>query len=293
MAGDTHPSPAGELAALRAENARLRAELTEATLAEERFRALFEHSSDAHLIFDHTGILDCNAAAIAMLRCTDRSQILALHPAVLSPAIQPDGRTSLEKSREMDRIARERGFHRFEWMHRRMDGEDFPVEVTLTPVRLPTGPVLLVVWRDLTELRAREAALREQLLTVARQEQEIRRLSRPILAVAPGVLLVPIVGALDQGGAAELTAAILRAVSGRNARRVIVDLTGVADVDADTAPHLLRIDTAAALLGAEVVLAGIGPAFARALVHHGADLRRLRTAAVAEDAIAEALRDRA
>ena len=52
---------------------------------------LFEQSSDAHLIFDERdGIIDCNHATVAMLRYRDKSEVLALHPAVLSPEYQPD-----------------------------------------------------------------------------------------------------------------------------------------------------------------------------------------------------------
>ena len=45
----------------------------ERMLAEERFRILFEHSTHAHVIFDETGILDCNQAAVRMMRCGDRA----------------------------------------------------------------------------------------------------------------------------------------------------------------------------------------------------------------------------
>src|SRR5205814_4896907 len=92
----------------------------------ERFRLLFEHSSDAHLIFDETGITDCNEATIRLLRAKDRAEVLSLHPAVLSPEFQPDGRRSDEKSLEMDGTARRRGWHRFEWLHRRLDGALVP-----------------------------------------------------------------------------------------------------------------------------------------------------------------------
>jgi hypothetical protein len=45
-----------------------------------------------------------------MLRCAAaRTQVLRVHPAVLSPEHQPDGRRSLEKSVEMDGLARARG----------------------------------------------------------------------------------------------------------------------------------------------------------------------------------------
>ncbi|HEX3133241.1 MAG TPA: histidine kinase dimerization/phospho-acceptor domain-containing protein, partial [Planctomycetota bacterium] len=131
--------------------------------AEERFRVLFEQSSDAHLIFDEHGIIDCNHATVAMLRCGDKRQVLSLHPARLSPDFQPDGRRSDEKCIEMDRLARERGHHRFEWMHRRRDGTDFPVEVSLTPVTLSGNAAMLVVWHDISERKALEQQLRDSI----------------------------------------------------------------------------------------------------------------------------------
>ena len=119
--------------------------------ADARFRILFEQSSEAHLLFDQSGITDCNAAAIRLLRCKNKQEVLGIHPAALSPEFQPDGRRSLEKSVEMDATARAQGVHRFEWMHRRSDGSEVPVEVTLNPVQVGDSSALLVVWHDLTE----------------------------------------------------------------------------------------------------------------------------------------------
>jgi PAS domain S-box-containing protein len=136
-------------------------DVSERTAAEEKFRVLFEHSSDAHLLFDGRGIIDCNFATLRLLRAESKHQLLSLHPAVLSPEYQPDGRRSLEKSREMDRLAWDNGYHRFDWVHRRLDGTDVPVEVTLTPVMLEGKKVLLVVWHDITERVRTEASLRQ------------------------------------------------------------------------------------------------------------------------------------
>lgn len=269
----------GDLAALLHENAVLKARLAECEASAERFRSIVEHASDAYLLFDRTGILDCNRASIAMLRCTDKQQVLSLHPAVLSPDVQPDGRRSLEKSVEMDRTAQERGFHRFQWTHRRMTGEDFPVEVTLTPVELRSGPAMVVTWHDLSELQAREEALR-------RQDDVIRRLSTPVIAVGEGALLLPLVGPFDARRANETTTALLDAISTQRARTVIVDLTGVEDFDSATAEHILRLCNASSLLGASAVLAGITPGVARSVIALGTDLSRTRTVSD----VAEALR---
>jgi PAS domain S-box-containing protein len=279
-----------ELAALRADNEHLRCELEEADAASEKFRVLFEYSSDAHLIFDDRGIIDCNNAAVKMLRCADKHHVLRLHPATLSPEIQPDGRHSLEKSVEMDRVARERGYHRFEWMHRRMTGEDFPVEVTLTPVVLSTGPALLVVWHELTEIRQREFELREQLELIRTQQAEIRRLSMPILEVWDGVLLIPVLGTLDHEAARALAGPALAAIGRARARTVIIDLTGLTDADAATARHLVELLTAIQLLGASGIVVGIGPSVALAFLTADAGLSRVRTRASLRQALLLCLR---
>ena len=130
---------------------------------EQKFRVLFEESSEAHLLFDESGIIDCNLAAIHLLRANDKSQIMSLHPAVLSPEFQPDGTRSLEKSVRMDSIAREKGSHRFEWMHQRLDGTVFPVEVMLSHINLMGKPAILVVWHDLSAQKANEEALKSAL----------------------------------------------------------------------------------------------------------------------------------
>jgi len=98
----------------------------EKTISTDRFRILFDHASDAHFILDETGVTDCNDAAVALLKCRSKTEVLTIHPAVLLPEFQPDGRLSIKKSKEMDAIARADGWHRFEWVHQKADGETFP-----------------------------------------------------------------------------------------------------------------------------------------------------------------------
>jgi len=166
-----------------------------------------------------------------------------------------------------------------------MTGEDFPVEVTLTPVELSTGPALLVVWHELTETKRREAELRSQLDVIREQQAEIRRLSMPVLDVWDGVLMIPVLGALDHAAAQALAGPALAAVSRSRARVVIVDLTGLTGADAATARHLVDLLAAVRLLGAEGMVVGIGPAVARAFLAADADLSRVRTLATLREAL--------
>jgi diguanylate cyclase (GGDEF)-like protein/PAS domain S-box-containing protein len=159
-------------------------DITERAQSEERFRVLFEQSSNPHLLFDDTGILDCNPAAVALLHGTDKSEILALHPAVLSPEVQPDGQRSDVKCRAMDAAAYEAGYHRFEWVHRKMDGENFPVEVTLTPVILQGKPVMLVVWHDLTERKRAEQQIKDYTVILEFQKSQLEETNKELEALA-------------------------------------------------------------------------------------------------------------
>jgi PAS domain S-box-containing protein len=139
---------------------------TEGGTAEERgrpdpYRELFERSADAILIIEGETFVDCNEATVRMLRYRDRAELLKTHPSELSPPVQPDGRDSFAKANEMIAIAFERGSHRFEWDHKRADGEVFPVEVLLTAVQEGGRHVLHVVWRDITDRRRLEQELRQ------------------------------------------------------------------------------------------------------------------------------------
>jgi len=169
-------------AAISIENAQLYANLEakveertqEFQQSEARFRQLYEQSGDAILLLNEGIFIDCNPATVKMMRCTDKQQLLSLHPAQLSPEIQPDGKDSLEKAKEMTAIAFLRGSHRFEWMHRRINGEDFWVEVLLTVIPLDGKKILHTVWREIGARKQAESALHQknQELSDALQQLE-------------------------------------------------------------------------------------------------------------------------
>ena len=127
-----------------------------------------------------------------------------------------------------------------------------------------------------TERRLREE-LERRLETIDRQRASIRALSTPIIEVWSGVLCLPIVGALDAARSAEATESVLAAIGSREARWVIVDVTGIGEIDERTADHLTRMAAAVALLGARLVLTGIRANVARALVETGAESREIAT----------------
>jgi two-component system, sensor histidine kinase and response regulator len=135
--------------------------------SEERFRRLFEDSADAMVLIDDSRFVECNAAAVAMLRMKSRDELLNHSPIDLSPPTQADGTPSLEKAQILMAQVMERGSLRFEWLHRRADGEVFPVEILLTTIEQHGRRLVHTVWRDITERKRAEEAVR-----AARQKAE-------------------------------------------------------------------------------------------------------------------------
>lgn len=125
------------------------------------YEELFHRSADAILIIEGEVFVDCNQAAVDMLRCTDRNEVLSTHPSTISPPIQPDGQESFAKANAMISLAHDKGSHRFEWRHLRRDGTVIPVEVLLTSVHSGDKVRLHVVWRDISERLYLEQKLRE------------------------------------------------------------------------------------------------------------------------------------
>ena len=123
---------------------------------EDRFVEMIHASSDAILLIDGGNFVDGNDAAASILGYSGREAILATHPSDLSPPTQPGGESSRDFAEEMMGTAFEAGFHRFEWMHRKADGTDIPIEVSLTPITFRDRQVLHCLWHDLAEQRRRE-----------------------------------------------------------------------------------------------------------------------------------------
>ena len=138
--------------------------LTEEALqqSEEKYRTLFEWSADPMLLIDVDTFADCNDAAVHMLRCKDKAELLQTHPWEFSPEFQPDGKSSREKAEEILASMPQERSRRFEWIHRRADGELFTAEVLLTYIPVGERPLIHAVWRDLTELKQAEEKDRRQ-----------------------------------------------------------------------------------------------------------------------------------
>ncbi len=106
--------------------------------SEERYRILVENAPEAIVVIDVSSncFSDANQNACELFGC-DRASLLKLSPSQLSPEIQQNGLRSEDMIPVHVARAIKGESHAFEWMHKTVDGHEFPCEVHL--VRLPSS----------------------------------------------------------------------------------------------------------------------------------------------------------
>ncbi len=149
--------------------------------SEEKYRILFESSRDAIMVISPPDwyFVDGNSAAIEMFGAKDKEEFTSKKPDELSPEYQPDGQLSSIKARMMIEDAMKAGSKIFEWVHKKINGEEFPATVQLTRVELRNEKFVEATVRDITERKHNEEELtkhRNRLQDmVIEQTEELRK----------------------------------------------------------------------------------------------------------------------
>ena len=132
--------------------------------SEERYRVIFNGSHDALMTLEPPGFYftSGNAAAIKLFGVKDESELMTLCLWDISPEVQPDGKTSIVKAKEMLEIALNKGSAYFEWMLKRSDGGEFPCVILLSVLVLGNKKIVQANVRDITESKKIEDELKKK-----------------------------------------------------------------------------------------------------------------------------------
>lgn len=259
--------------------------------SEERFRILVELAPLAVAVHQGGVVVYANPAAARLLGAASPSEILGreamdfIHPDSV-PIVIERMRRMAETGEAMPVV---------EETFVRLDGSVIHADVAVAPTTFEGGPAVQVACLDASERRRTHEALRRaevQEGVIRTQEAMLRALATPLIPVGEGVLVMPLVGAIDGPRARQILEALLAGVAAHRARSAIIDVTGVPELDGAVADALLRAARAVRLLGAEAVLTGLSPSVAQGLAGAGVDLGGLSTRATLRDGIAHALAPR-
>jgi rsbT co-antagonist protein RsbR len=295
--------------ALAAEVERLRRRVEELEGPARRYMALTEGGAVSVQVFDpHGRTTEVNRAWERFFNLTlaelagwtilgdvqvQRSGLLA----VLEPAFQ-DGRAAVLPTIRYDPAESEIGKGSFRW-----------IVSSVHPVRDASGAVqeVLMLHNEVGDLVQREedlfaearrleaavagrtAELEQQLRVVAEQSDAIVAMSTPVLQLWDGLLALPLVGRIDDARARLLQESLLTAIVATRSDQVLLDLTGVSQLDAAAAGSLRDVIHGARLLGARCALTGVSPRMAETLVALDLRLGELRTFANLRDGLYAAL----
>lgn len=129
--------------------------------SEERYRSIFLSTQDAVMTLEPPSwkFTSCNPAALGIFKVKSEAEFLFCEPWELSPKLQPDGRFSDEKAKDMIDIAMRDGSNFFEWTHKNVYGEEFFAEVLLSRVEVEKKVFLQALVRDITERKRTQEEL--------------------------------------------------------------------------------------------------------------------------------------
>lgn len=248
------------------------------------FKTIVENAPEAIGYADANGIMVyANKMHHSLFGYGD--EILGQHLSVLIP---PEAQTILQEA--MPLISQGKSWSS-ESINCRKDGSIVPVDVLVFAIDGIDGHKNIVGFtRDITQRKEEEEQyrlLKQQIIDA--QQAALLELSAPLLPISEKVVVLPLVGSIDTRRAQQIMETLLEGVAQNQADIAIVDITGVKIVDTQVANALVQAAQAVQLLGAQVVLTGIGPAMAQTLVHLGADLSGIVTRSNLQAGIAYAI----
>jgi PAS domain S-box-containing protein len=156
--------------------------------SEGKFRALFEASSQGVMLHDEHQYLEVNPAIVRILGYDSAAELIGLHPSKTSPPVQPTGESTAELAQKYIAECLSKGHVRFEWIARRKNGEDIPVEVILTRIQWGGKQIIQAAVNDISQRKAAEA----ELLKALAREKELGQLKSNFVSMVSHEFRTPL-----------------------------------------------------------------------------------------------------
>ena len=127
----------------------------------------------------------------------------------------------------------------------------------------------------------------ERLFNEAREgtQRQLAALSAPIIPVKDDIVILPLIGNIDCYRANYLMEKVVPRLAGLDINHVIVDFSGIFEINEDIAQHLHQIGDMLNLMGIHVITTGIRPELAQTMVNSHIDFSEIETFASVKRAL--------
>lgn len=129
---------------------------------------------------------------------------------------------------------------------------------------------------------------KDSLITAHRELVE--KLSVPIIPINPDVCILPLIGSVDSFRTAILEEKVLTEIGHSRIQTLIMDLSGIADMESSDIDNLMKIIDGSTMMGCNTVITGLRPEVVRKVVSSGFTFgRNTRTLGTLQQALKEYL----
>ena len=200
-------------------------DITKRKRDEEKFRVLFENSSQANILCSDKGILDCNHAFLSLFGYRRKEEVIGSHLYSYTSALQNNGEASFDVLRELMKQAVNVGYQQHELLFEKVDGETFPAEIILTAATMNDQPVFIGLIQDLTERKLTE----QEIINAKEVAEEANKAKSEFLSNMSHELRTPLNGVI---GYAQIL---------QNDKQVTIDQMESLDAIESCGHHLLTL----------------------------------------------------
>lgn len=102
-----------------------------------------------------------------------------------------------------------------------------------------------------------------------KQKQLVENLSVPIIPITTDMCILPLIGVLDSHRAKIIEEKVFNAIDELHIETLIIDLSGIAEMDADVIDHFLKMIDGTTMMGCKPVITGLRPEIVRHIVSMG------------------------
>ncbi|MDZ5472924.1 STAS domain-containing protein [Bacillus sp. 31A1R] len=119
----------------------------------------------------------------------------------------------------------------------------------------------------------------------------VEKLSVPIIPINPAVCILPLIGSVDSFRTSVLEEKVLTEIGRTRMQILIMDLSGIADMEGDVIDHLMKIIDGSSMMGCKTVITGLRPEVVRKIIHMGVTFdKNTKTLGTLQQALKEYLK---